>query len=328
MDILDQASELLRSGRLVAFPTETVYGLGARADRPEAAARIFQAKNRPSFDPLIVHFPDLDHAAQWAVFDARAERLARRFWPGPLTLVLPRTMREGVPRISDLVTSGLDSVGVRVPDQPLALELLRRAAVPVAAPSANPFGYVSPTTAEHVRQGLGSRVDLVLDGGPCAVGVESTIVDLCGDQPRLLRPGGLARELLEEELGCPLEYGGFAPPVRTEAPGMLESHYAPGVPVEIFEDPSHLHERALALHGRCVLLSERGLDGIPCLNSIAMGEGPAMAVSLFATLRRLDNPVHERILALLPAPQGLGLAVRDRLFRAAKSKLGTGASFP
>ena len=316
-----KAASILRSGGLVAFPTETVYGLGARADLPEAAARIFQAKNRPSFDPLIVHFPDPESAGRWAIFDDRSIALTKRFWPGPLTLVLPRRHGSQGPLIPDLVTSGLDTVGVRVPDQPLALELLRRTALPVAAPSANPFGYVSPTTAEHVRQGLGDRVDMVLDGGPCGVGVESTIVDLSRERPRLLRPGGLSRELLEAELGCELEYSGFAPPVRTEAPGMMESHYAPGVPVEVFETAAALEERARALHGRCVVLSEQPLPEIVCGESIALGEGPAMAVALFATLRRLDDPAHGRILALLPPPEGLGLAVRDRLFRAAKSKV-------
>ena len=319
---IQRAAEILRSGGLVAFPTETVYGLGARADRPEAVARIFAAKNRPSFDPLIVHFPDLESARDWASFDERALKLASRFWPGPLTLVLPRLWRDGVPRIPDLVTSGLDSVGVRIPAQPMALELLRRAALPIAAPSANPFGYVSPTTAEHVRGGLGEMVDLILDGGPCEVGVESTIVDLVGPNPRLLRPGGLGREELEDTLGCTLEYHGFAPPVRTEAPGMLESHYCPGIPVEVFEETSALRQRALALDGRCVLLSETPLTDIPCHQAIAMGRGAAMAVSLFSTLRRLDNPDLGRILALLPSGDGLGLAVRDRLYRAAKSRVG------
>jgi len=322
MEHLDQAVELLRQGRLVAFPTETVYGLGARADVPEAAAGIFHAKNRPSFDPLIVHVPDLEAATEWAVFDDRARRLADRFWPGPLTMVLPRRRLDGVARIPDLVTSGLDSVGIRVPAQPLALELLRRVGLPIAAPSANRFGYVSPTTAEHVRTGLGNRVDLVLDGGPCQVGVESTIVDLCSERPRLLRPGGLARELLETHMGCALEYAGFAPPVRTEAPGMMESHYSPGVPVEVFEDLAALRTRSVELGGHCVLLSESVQTGLECLESIALGTGPAMAVNLFATLRRLDDPKFGRILALLPSPEGLGLAVRDRLFRAAKSRIG------
>ena len=322
MEELEQAVATLRAGGLVAFPTETVYGLGARADKPEAVARIFQAKNRPTFDPLIVHFPTLDAAREWAIFDDRALRLARRFWPGPLTLVLPRLHDGHGPKIPDLVTSGLDSVGVRVPAQPLALELLERTGIPVAAPSANPFGYVSPTCAEHVRTGLGERVDLVLDGGACAVGVESTIVDLCGEHPRLLRPGGLPREILEEELGEPLDYAGFAPPVRTEAPGMLESHYSPGIPVEVFETEEALRHRAAEVDGFCIVLAGPTLDGVPCREHLALGDGAAMAVSLFATLRRCDDASRGRILALLPPPRGLGLAVRDRLFRAAKSRVG------
>lgn len=306
----------------MAFPTETVYGLGARADRPEAVARIFQAKNRPTFDPLIAHFPSFEAAEGWASFDERAFLLARSFWPGPLTLVLPRVHDANGPRIPDLVTAGLDTVGVRVPAQPLALALLEATAFPVAAPSANPFGYVSPTTAEHVREGLGDRVDLVLDGGPCAVGVESTIVDLSGPLPRLLRPGGLPREAIEESLGQDLIWDGFRPPVKTEAPGMLESHYSPSVAVEVFEEVARLHARAVELDGRCVVVSASPLPGVPSREAVVLGDGAAMAVALFATLRRLDDPSTGRILALLPAPDGLGLAVRDRLYRAAKSKVG------
>jgi L-threonylcarbamoyladenylate synthase len=319
---LEEAARLLTCNGIVAFPTETVYGLGARADRPEAVARIFQAKNRPTFDPLIAHFPSFEAAEQWARFDERAFLLARTFWPGPLTLVLPRIHDANGPRVPDLVTAGLDTVGVRVPAQPLALALLNAVDFPVAAPSANPFGYVSPTTAEHVRQGLGNRVDLVLDGGPCTVGVESTIVDLSGPHPRLLRPGGLAREAIEETLGQNLVWEGFRPPVLTEAPGMLESHYSPSVAVEVFEDVSRIEERALELDGNCAILSATPHSGIPCREAVVLGEGTAMAVALFATLRRLDDPRTGRILALLPPPEGLGLAVRDRLYRAAKSRMG------
>lgn len=304
----------------MAFPTETVYGLGARADRAEAAARIFAAKQRPSFDPLIVHLPDLVQAREWGVFDERAERLAAAFWPGPLTLVLPRVWRDGAPRIPDLVTSGLDTVGLRVPDQPMALAMLRGAGLPVAAPSANPFGYVSPTTARHVRDGLGDAVDLVLDGGPCAVGVESTIVDLSSGRPRLLRPGGLPREAIEAVLGQELSWEGFVPPVKTEAPGMLESHYAPRVPLEAFETAEALIARARALDGACVVLSATRLN-LPCLDNRVLGEGAAMAVGLFAALRDIDARQAPRILALLPSEKGLGLAVRDRLFRASRSRI-------
>jgi len=322
MDRIARARRILTEGGLVAFPTETVYGLGARADQARAVAKIFQAKNRPTFDPLISHFPSTAAAEGWARFDERARRLADRFWPGPLTLVLPRIHADGKPRIPDLATAGLDTVGVRVPSHPLALELLGGLDFPVAAPSANPFGYVSPTTALHVREGLGDRVDLILDGGPCSVGVESTIVDLSGPVARLLRPGGLAREALERSLGQELEWEGFRPPVRVEAPGMMESHYSPAVAVEVFEDAERLRSRTDELDGDCSVLSAASISGIRCREAVVLGEGAAMAVALFATLRRLDRPGTRRILALLPAPEGLGLAVRDRLFRAARSRLG------
>lgn len=306
---------------MVAFPTETVYGLGARADRAEAAARIFAAKRRPAFDPLIVHLPSLDEARRWGRFDTRAIRLAQAFWPGPLTLVVPRQWGADGPLIPDLVTSGLDTVGLRVPSQPLALQLLRETGLPVAAPSANPFGYVSPTTAEHVRDGLGEAVDLVLDGGPCEVGVESTIVDLSGPTPRLLRPGGLAREAVEEVLGQELVWEGFVPPVKTEAPGMLESHYAPRVPLEAFESIEALARRAGELEGACCVLSAEPL-AVPCREARVLGTGAQMAVGLFAALRDIDRSRAPRILALMPDPSGLGLAVRDRLFRASRSRIG------
>lgn len=314
---LAQASQLLRDGRLVAFPTETVYGLGARADRDEAVAGIFAAKGRPSFDPLIVHVPDLEAAREWAVFDERALALAQACWPGPLTLILPRR-----PGVSDLVTSGLPSVGIRVPDHPLALALLRACALPVAAPSANPFGYVSPTVADHVRTGLGDRVDLILDGGPCRVGVESTIVSLVDGEARLLRPGGIPREVLERHLGQELSYSGHAPAVdHPSAPGMLESHYAPGrAVVECFGSKAGLEARARALDGNCAALGQ-DLSNVPAKARADLGRTDLeMATGLFRALRDLDRPDIATILALLPPPQGLGLAVRDRLIRAGGSR--------
>lgn len=323
MDPIAQAKILLQEGRLVAFPTETVYGLGARADRDVAVARIFEAKQRPSFDPLIAHFPDTASVRGWAQLDARAEHLAERFWPGPLTMILKRIHRHGTPRIPDIVTSGLDTVGVRVPDQPLARQLLSGLDFPVAAPSANRFGYVSPTTAQHVRDGLGDRVDLVLDGGPCRVGLESTIVDLTSPVARLLRPGGLPREALEAALDQSLPWDGFRPPVATEAPGMLETHYSPNVGVEVFEDQTDLVRRAQALGGHCVVVSQSLIEA-PCQEAIELGDGAAMAAALFSTLRRLDREETGKILALLPAAEGIGLAVRDRLFRSARSRFGGG----
>ena len=310
------AAELLTSGKLVAFPTETVYGLGARADRSEAVAGIFAAKRRHSFDPLIVHVADLESARQWAVFDEAAATLASRFWPGPLTLILPRR-----PGISDLVTSGLETVGIRIPSHPLALELLRTVALPIAAPSANPFGYVSPTCAEHVRSGLGDRIDMVLDGGDCEVGVESTIVSLAEAEPRLLRPGGLPREEIEAALGRKLSYERHEPAVaHPAAPGMLESHYAPGCQVLCFETRTALELKARELGGECALLGQ-DLSNIGCLRCADLGESDVeMATGLFRALRDLDRPEVRTVLALLPRPEGLGLAVRDRLIRAGGSR--------
>lgn len=256
--------------------------------------------------------------------DFRAEKLARAFWPGPLTLVLPRRRSpQGEPLIPDLVTSGLDTVGIRVPSHAGALRFLRKVGLPVAAPSANPFGYVSPTSAEHVRKGLGDRVDVVLDDGPCEIGVESTIVDLSGPQARLLRPGGLDRESVESVLGQKLEWTGFRPPPvpdAPEAPGMLESHYAPRVPLEAFDGIPALVKRAWDLDGHCLVLSEKPVAA-PCRQNRVLGTGREMAVELFSALRSFDEAGEGPILALLPAPTGIGLAVRDRLFRAARSRL-------
>ena len=225
---IDEGARLLREGGLVAFPTETVYGLGANAFDAAAVARVFEVKARPSFDPLIVHLAaaaDLDRVS--STEDPRVRRLAARFWPGPLTLVLPRR-----PELPEIVTAGLDTVGVRVPGHAAARELIRRAGTPVAAPSANPFGYVSPTTAAHVAELLGDEVDLILDGGPCRVGLESSIVALLGGTPTLLRPGGVAREEIEEALGAPLAEAS-APAERPLAPGQLARHYSTRTPVRI-----------------------------------------------------------------------------------------------
>ena len=237
-----RAVEILRAGGLVAFPTETVYGLGADASNPAAVARIFEAKGRPAEHPLIVHLASAASLDEWA---SEVPPLARAFaeacWPGPLTLILRRS-----PRVPDAVTGGLETVGLRVPAHPLALELLGAFGGGIAAPSANRFGSVSPTTAAHVRRGLGDRVDMVLDGGPCDVGVESTIVDLSGGAPALLRPGGLPRERLELIAGVriPIQRDG-----AVRAPGMLESHYAPDARLLLVR-PEEQAARAAELRGR------------------------------------------------------------------------------
>jgi L-threonylcarbamoyladenylate synthase len=293
----------------VAFPTETVYGLGANALDVRAVARVFEAKARPSFDPLIVHVAHPSALPHVAVPEPRAEALAARFWPGPLSLVLPRQ-----PTIPDLVTAGLESVAVRVPDHPAALALLRAADTPVAAPSANPFGYVSPTTAEHVLEQLGQKVDLVLDGGPCRVGVESTILSLLAETPVLLRPGGVSREELEQALGRTVD---VAPSTdRPIAPGQLSRHYATRSPLRILEGPA-----GPAPGARVGLLAQQAPRedlGYAAVEVLAPdGRLTTAAQSLFAALRRLDALTLDLILAEPCREEGLGRAIMDRLRRCA-----------
>ncbi|HSB05412.1 MAG TPA: L-threonylcarbamoyladenylate synthase, partial [Thermodesulfobacteriota bacterium] len=226
-DLIHQAAKIIRQGGVVAFPTETVYGLGANALNSLAVARIFEIKDRPHFDPLIVHIADLDEMSRLVSdLPLPAEKLIKRCWPGPLTIVLLK--KEEVP---DIVTAGLPTVAIRMPKHPMALHLIREASCPIAAPSANPFGYVSPTTAEHVREQLGDRVDLILDGGPCEVGLESTILSFSEERPRLLRPGGLPLEEIESIIGKvevnPIEEE------KPSSPGRLPKHYAPRTPIVI-----------------------------------------------------------------------------------------------
>jgi L-threonylcarbamoyladenylate synthase len=308
---LREAASVLRRGGLVAFPTETVYGLGADAFNPIAVARVFEVKARPSFDPLIVHLADgADLGRVSPSGDPRALALGTRFWPGPLTLVLPRR-----PDVPDLVTSGLDSVAVRVPDHPAARALIAAAGTPVAAPSANPFGYVSPTTAAHVAELLGRCVDLVLDGGPCTVGVESTILSLVSDPPAILRPGGVAREALEEALGLALAVAGRAE--RPLAPGQLDRHYATRTPLRVLPGRAG---SALAAEGRVGLLAwsaepPAGWAAVEILSPD--GSKETAAARLFAALRRLDAAGLDLILAEPCDESGLGHAIMDRLRRAA-----------
>jgi L-threonylcarbamoyladenylate synthase len=313
---LGLAVRLLRAGRLVAIPTETVYGLAADALNPEAVAGVFEAKQRPAFDPLIVHVPDLGAAcAVVEQFPLLAERLAAVFWPGPLTLVLPR--RSCIP---DLVTSGLPGVGIRVPAHPLTLELLGAVGRPLAAPSANPFGGISPTTPQHVLDGLGGRLDYVLDGGPCAVGVESTVLSLMGDRPQLLRPGGISVEELEEVVGpiegLPLSEAKDASP--QPAPGMLSRHYAPGTPLQLLA----MDAEACPIPGlRCGLLTWGGWPERPGFDRICrlgMGEDLKIcAAKFFAGLRDLDSAGLDVIIGRLFPERGLGRALNDRLRRGA-----------
>jgi L-threonylcarbamoyladenylate synthase len=311
-----RAAALLREGALVAFPTETVYGLGADARNARALAAVFEAKGRPRFNPLIVHYPEAGAAFAEVAAEDRARTLAARFWPGPLTLVLPRRPGCGV----DLLASaGLETLAVRVPAHPLALALLRAAGVPVAAPSANRSGAVSPTTAEHVLEGLGGRIAAVLDGGPCPVGVESTVLDLSGREAVLLRPGGVPVEAIEAAIGPVARRAVAAEGEGLRSPGLLASHYAPGLPVRLEAREAAQDEALLAFGpappGAAVTwnLSERG-------------DLAEAASRLFAGLRWLDAEGARRgcvRIAAMPVPRaGLGLAINDRLARAAAPRPG------
>ena len=307
------AARALAEGGLVGFPTETVYGLGADASNPLAVARLYQAKGRPAFNPLIAHVGDLQAARKIARFDAQAERLAQAFWPGPLTLVLPKA--ENCP-VADLATAGLDTVAIRVPAHPVARDILRAFGGPVVAPSANLSGHVSPTSAAHVQSDLAGRIDLIVDGGPVEVGVESTIVG-CFETPMLLRPGGLPREAIERVLGrplagIPLEMAGeSAAPL---APGMLASHYAPRTPVRLEAISVAPGEALLAFGPRAVAGSEAATA---VLNLSERGDLAEAAANLFGYLRHLDARQALGI-AVMPVPDhGLGEAINDRLRRAA-----------
>lgn len=303
-----RGAAILAAGGLVAFPTETVYGLGVDATSDEAVARLYAAKGRPSFNPLIIHVEDVATAQDYGHFVPEALRLAEAFWPGPLTLVVPVVTPD---RLSSLARAGLSTVGLRVPDHPVARDLIRSAGRPVAAPSANRSGHVSPTTAAHVISDLAGRIDAVVDGEPCTVGVESTIVACLGSEPVLLRPGGISRTAIEEILGKSLtavQVDGII------APGMTASHYAPATRLRLNATDVRHGEALLAFGpdmpdgaGRLINLSEKG-DTIEA------------AARLFAALRTLDAEGHTAI-AVMPIPRhGLGEAISDRLRRAAAPK--------
>jgi L-threonylcarbamoyladenylate synthase len=312
---VQHAARLIAAGRLVAFPTETVYGLGANALDTSAVAGVFAAKERPHFDPLIVHVATLEAARDLVTdFPDIAVRLAERFWPGPLTLVLPK-----VDRVPDLVTAGLPSVAVRIPAHPLALELIERAGVPIAAPSANPFGQVSPTTAQHVAAQLADRIDYILDGGPCRVGVESTVLHLGGERPLLLRPGGVSLEDLEAVIG-PVETLPSSPASDEgpqAAPGLLERHYAPRTPLQIVDELPPPDQRS-----ESGLLTLGPVDEAHTFAAVEVLSPTAnlteAAAHFYAALRRLDDAGLSQILARRFPPHGLGRALNDRLQRAAK----------
>ncbi|MBI3699299.1 MAG: threonylcarbamoyl-AMP synthase [Afipia sp.] len=305
-----EAARCLAGGGLVAFPTETVYGLGADATNAQAVARLYEAKGRPSFNPLIAHVVDLAAAKAVAQFDVRSLRLAEAFWPGPLTLVLPKASGCAV---SDLATAGLDTIAVRIPAHPAARDILRAFGKPVVAPSANISGHVSPTTAAHVLADLDGRIDLIVDGGPVSVGVESTIVG-CFEKPMLLRPGGIPRADIENVIGERLAQ---LPEVETDdalplAPGMLASHYAPRTPVRLNAEGVEAGEVLLAFGPRAT-----GDLKASVMNLSQQGDLVEAAANLFSYLRTLDSK-GARGIAVMPIPDdGLGEAINDRLRRAA-----------
>ncbi len=300
---VDLAVRALAADGVVAIPTETVYGLAARATSDKAVRRVFDIKNRPYDHPLIVHLsPDAD-VNLWGVFNKDAEALAQTCWPGPLTILVPRTTK-----VSDIITGGRTSVAIRVPAHPMAQLLLSRLDDGVVAPSANTFGHVSPTTAQHVVDDLGSLVDLILDGGSCSVGIESTIVDCTTDQPQIVRPGVISHEEIQMIISSPLA----AASGPSRAPGMLASHYSPRIPVELtdtFQEAEDLQKSYSQRNIRVALISYT--------------ESAMYALNLYRDLRQAEDDECDRIIAVLPAPHGIGVAVRDRLIKAAAPKTNT-----
>jgi len=327
-----RAADILQAGGLVAFPTETVYGLGADALQVDAVEKIFDAKERPHWDPLIVHVSSLEMAEQVAEISPLAQRLAERFWPGSLTMLLPR--RACIP---DAVTAGRELVGVRMPKHPLALALIQAAGVPVAAPSANRFGHTSPTTAQHVLEDLDGRIDAVLDGGAAAVGVESTVVDVNATPMKIYRPGAVSAAMLAEFGAVEL----VQPPLAQEpresmpAPGVGLRHYAPRASLVLVERQGDEDLREFWYRFRCVAEAQQGRIGLmlparftafeECDRALIYRWGewtdlPALAARLFAGLRELDTRGATVIVCPVPAAEGIGDAMRDRLFKAAMKK--------
>jgi L-threonylcarbamoyladenylate synthase len=310
---IEKAAEILRAGGLVAFPTETVYGLGADASNPAAVKKIFAAKGRPVDHPVIVHIADMSELKHWAAEVPRAAwLLAEKFWPGPLTMVLKRS-----PHVNDLISGGQNSIGLRVPGHPVAQQLLKAFGGGIAAPSANKFGRLSPTTAEHVREELGNAVEMVLDGGPCDVGIESTIVDLTLEPPAILRPGRVSAQQITDALLVPL---GESAADRPRVPGSLASHYAPRAPLKLVQpDEIENYVRRQVVQPPVAVVARRGRprDSKVALWQVAPETPEEYARVLYATLRRLDDAGCRLIVveALPPLPEWA--AVRDRLDRAA-----------
>ncbi len=310
---INWAAEVLGQGGIVAIPTETVYGLAARISDDDAILKVFKAKERPSFDPLIVHVPKGADITEWVQhFPEQAQELAAAFWPGPLTLLLKKS-----DRVSDLITSGNDTVAIRVPQHPLTLAMLNELGEPVAAPSANPFGYVSPTSAQHVADQLGEKVDYILDGGPSDVGIESTIVSFVNDEPEVLRLGGLATERIEEVLGKPIQVN-IATHSNPKAPGQLDKHYATRTPLQVVTD---LMEGAARFSGQRVgiLAFSKMPDNLDVAEKRILSDNQNLdeaARNLFSSMRDLDKFQLDVILAEALPDKGLGRAMNDRLNRA------------
>lgn len=318
----DQAADIIRAGGLVGMPTETVYGLAADALNAVAVAKVFQAKQRPSFDPLIVHVSDIDHASEFGVFSDVARQLAEAFWPGSLTLVLPRKKdAKGAPIVPDLVTSGLDAVGLRIPAHPAAQHLIMQSGTALAAPSANRFGSISPTTAQHVMDELSGRIDAVLDGGPCDRGLESTVVRVTDDDVEVLRLGAIPTEQVEAVLGQSIS---VRPPSSSPgaqakpAPGMVERHYAPRTAMRFFQSLDEFE--AFEPAGKWALLyaspQPEKAERFDVLRNLSeSGDLAFAAAGLFSTLRELDRMGLDGIASLAVPYEGLGCAINDRLER-------------
>jgi len=302
---LQKAANLLQDGQLVSFPTETVYGLGADATNGQAVATIFAAKNRPSFNPLIIHLTSISDVEKYTELDETSRQLAEKFWPGPFTLILPVRKDAG---LSELVTAGLDTVAVRIPNHPVAQELLKTCGRPLAAPSANKSGHISPTMASHVDQEFGQELSMILDGGPCSAGVESTIVQINGDKIHLLRPGSITPKELQEESGLDVLINSDADNII--APGQMKSHYAPNAAMRLNVTDPFAEEAYLAF----------GNSSHGALNLSPSGDLKEAAANLFSMMRRLDEETTQTI-AVAPIPmEGIGLAINDRLQRAAAPK--------
>lgn len=302
---IEQAAQTIRNGGLVAFPTDTVYGLGANVYDAKAVASIFAAKGRPTFDPLISHIADIDFLPEYACTDERVMALAKHFWPGPLTFVLKR--KDNNPAL-DLVCSGLPNIAVRMPNHPLALKLIKAAGVPIAAPSANKFKCISPTTAQHVAESLGSKVDMILDGGPCKIGVETTIIDLTTPEIVMLRAGGMSKEELEAFTGEKV-YISHGDPNKPSAPGQLLKHYAPRLPMRINVAPEDVRDGEFFIGFGHVSGAQ--------LNLSESGDVNEAAANLFDYMRKAEAEKGYTGIAMSPIPEtGVGLAINDRIRRA------------